>query len=383
MKLIAKTQFGLEQILANEIESIGGINIMILNRAVSFEGDLTTLYKSNLYLRTAIQVIHPIYDFQARDENGLYNQIRKHDWSQYIDQHGTFAVYGIGTSDKFTNTKYMALKTKDAIVDQFRDKTGQRPSIDTVDPDVKLVVHVRNHDFTVSLDSSGELLYKRGYRQPGFPATLNEVLAAGMILLTGWTGEKPFIDPMCGSGTLCMEAALIATNTAPGLNRKSFGFQKWRNYDEELWNSLITEALDNVSPAKHSIRGFDISRKAIELADKTAILSRLNHVVKFEEKKFQYLKPEVDNGIIVSNPPYGNRIAQTDIEDLYQMIGDQLKQHFAGFEAWFISSNLEALKCVGLRPSRKIKLYNGALECKYQKFELYAGSRKAKKQPQS
>ena len=379
MKLIAKTQFGLEEVLAIELNSIGAQNIKKLNRAVSFEGDLEMLYKANLHLRTAIQIILPIHNFFARNENDLYEMVRDHDWSNHFDSTNTFAVYGIGTSKTFTNTKFLALKTKDAIVDQFRDKTGKRPSIDTQSPDVKLVIHVRENEFTISLDSSGNLLYKRGYRQPGFPATLNEVLAAGMILLTGWKGDKPFIDPMCGSGTLCMEAALIATNTAPGLKRRSYGFQEWKNYDPILWNLLIKKARVTIKKTTVPIQGYDISKRAIDLAKKTALVSGLNRVIEFKERKFQLLTPEHNNGIMVSNPPYGNRIAQTDIEELYGMIGTQLKHHFSGYEAWLLSSNMEALKNVGLRPSKKIKLFNGSLECRFQKFELYKGSKKASK----
>lgn len=378
MKFTATTLAGLEPVLVKELEDLGATNIVPAKRAVQFEGDKKLLYRSNLELRTAIRVLHPIRSFRARNEDQLYQNIRKINWAEYMQVNGTLAVNASTHSPFFTHSKYAALKTKDAIVDRFRQDFRRRPNVDIQSPDIRVNLHISQDNCTVSIDSSGDSLHKRGYKTESVEAPLSEVLSAGLISLSGWNKDCNFIDPMCGSGTNLIEAALMAYNIPPQLQRKEFGFMRWKNYDLDLWKEVLQEAKDNVRDFKHEILGFDRELKAVKISQWNSISAKIEEKIKVERKSFEKLVPPEAPGFVLINPPYEQRLITGDINALYKMIGDQLKNAFSGYEAWIISSNKEALKHIGLRPSRKMTLYNGPLECKFHKYELYQGSKKQK-----
>ncbi|MCB9287933.1 MAG: class I SAM-dependent RNA methyltransferase [Lewinellaceae bacterium] len=380
MRLIATTMAGLEPVLEEELKQLGATEVEPLKRAVYFEGDLRLLYRANLELRTALRVLKPVHHFRVRNEQQLYRHIYDIDWRQYMGVRDTLAVDAVVNSPHFNHSKYVALKTKDAIVDRFRKEEGRRPNVSLHRPTLRVNVHIFREECTVSLDSSEESLHKRGYRVDALEAPINEVLAAGMILLTGWERDCAFIDPMCGSGTILIEAATFATNRAPQLNREYFGFKKWADYDKSLWESLLADARSRVAGFEHGLYGYDMDFKAMRIARHNALAAGLEGQVQIERQRFERLEPPAEGGLIVMNPPYDERLAKTDIEAFYSMIGDRLKQSFAGYEAWIISSNKQAMKRIGLRPSRKMVLFNGSLECKFQQFQLYSGSRKRKEE---
>lgn len=379
MNLTATTIQGLEEILAQELEALGAADIRIQKRAVEFTGDQRLLYRANYELRTAIRILMPIEHFRVRHESGLYSKIKKIDWSQYMGLKDTLAVDGVTQSRYFNHSKYVALKTKDAIVDQFRDKFGKRPNVNPVSPSLRINIHINEDNCTVSLDASGDSLHRRGYRRETLEAPINEVLAAGMIILSGWKKDCDFIDPMCGSGTLLVEAAMIARNIPPQKHRTiRFGFQNWKDFDPQLWASIKKEADARIRDFDYKILGYDQDFKAVRVSERNIMCADLEGKIEVERQKFEKFEPSSSKGIILTNPPYEERIKTGDIDNLYSLIGDRLKQHFSGFQAWIISSNLEAIKKIGLRPSRKITLYNGPLLCKFLKFEMYAGSKKQK-----
>jgi putative N6-adenine-specific DNA methylase len=376
VRLIIKTLAGLEEVLAEELRAIGAAGVSIGKRAVECEGDLRLLYRSNLELRTALRVLCPIHTFEAADERAFYDALLNFDWAPYMDVDDTFAIDAVTFSKVFTHSQYIALKTKDALVDAFRAKTGRRPSVEVEQPNIRFNVHISGHQCTVSLDSSGESLHKRGYRQETGPAPINEVLAAGMVLLSGWKKDSAFVDPMCGSGTIPIEAAYYAFNIPPQWYREDFAFMRWSNFDPMLWADVRTQARDAMVPFSFPILGFDKNYRAIQAAEVNARHARLEGKVRFERRRFETLTPPAENGMIIMNPPYDSRLEERNIEGLYQMIGDRLKQAFRGYTAWIISANMEALKCIGLRTSRRIPLFNGPLECRMVKVELYEGTRK-------
>jgi len=377
MQLLAKTMLGLEPILAKELADLGAKNIKQLSRAVQFEGEQKLLYRANLELRTALRILKPFEEFKTKHENHLYKKMRSIDWEDFLTLENTFAINAVTSSKYLTHSKYIALKTKDAIVDQFRDKYGLRPSIDLKQPDLRIDIHIAKDNLcTVSLDSSGESLHKRGYRVQAVEAPLNEVLAAGMILLSGWQKDCAFVDPMCGSGTLPIEAAYYAYNIPPQWYRDFFGFKKWKDFDADLWASVKREAEAQMQPFEHPILGFDQEFQALKIASQNVVAAHLEGKVEIDVARFERLEAPAEEGLIIMNPPYDERMSVADMEAFYQSIGDQLKQAFAGYTAWIISSNKDALKNIGLRTSKKVTLYNGPLECKFQKYELYAGSRK-------
>lgn len=377
-RLIAKTFQGLEPVLAVELERLGAREITVLNRAVGFEGDKRLIYSANLNLRTALRILKPIHFFNAENDRGLYKGVQDLDWREHLDVRGTLAVDAVVQSDFFNHSQYAALKTKDAIVDQFRDRLGTRPSVDTERPSLRVHLHIAGNECTVCLDSSGDSLHKRGYRLNKIEAPLNEVLAAGLVLLSGWEGKSNFLDPMCGSGTIVIEAASIARSIAPGFNRKDFGFFRWKDFDQALWDAVKKEAIDKTTVPGNAIIGSDISAQAVEIAKKNIGRARLAESITLKKTPFEELEPPDNNGTIIINPPYGERIKEEDIGAFYKMIGDCLKKRFAGYDAWILSANAEALKHVGLRPCRKLTLFNGPLLCKFQKYSLYEGSKKAK-----
>lgn len=376
MKMLVKTLAGLEEILAQELLNLGAENITVLNRAVNCEGGLALLYRANLWLRCGVRILIPIKEFHVPDEQGLYDAVREVDWSQYIQLHQTFAIQAVTQSHQMTHSQYLALKTKDAIVDWFRDRTGKRPSVNPKFPDLRFNLHLDSrNDATLSLDSSGEGLHRRGYRTDGGAAPLNEVLAAGMVQLSGWQADQPFVDMMCGSGTILIEAAMFAARQAPGMYRQ-FAFENWQDFDTDLWKEIKTDARAQRRPYDIPILGCDRDFKAIRIAENNIKAANLSSYVRVKRSNFQKFLPPEGPGTMISNPPYGLRLEPEDINELYAEIGDKLKKDFTGYQAWILSGNLKAIKSVGLRPSRKIHLLNSQIPCKFHKFELYAGTKK-------
>ncbi|MBN1951738.1 MAG: class I SAM-dependent RNA methyltransferase [Bacteroidales bacterium] len=377
-RMTAKTFHGLEEVLADEIRELGGKDIQILNRAVQFQGDKGLLYKSNLHLRTAIRILIPLIEAPIKNQIDLYNRVREYEWEKHIESGKTLAIDSFIHSSTFSNSHFVSLRTKDAIVDRLRDKFGRRPSINTTNPDVFVNVHLSGNNLTVSLDTSGPSLHKRGYRKADGPAPLNEVLAAGMILLTGWKGETDFYDPMCGSGTLGIEAALIARKIPPGIFRKQFGFENSPDFDAGLFEDIF----DSVEERnwEGTIFSSDISKPAIQAAMKNAREASVHKNINFRGVSFLGYPVVEKTSMAIINPPYGQRILQPEIISFYKAIGDTLKRSFKGSKVWIISSNTDALKHVGLKPSSKLVLFNGPLECGYHRFDIYDGSKKAKYQ---
>jgi putative N6-adenine-specific DNA methylase len=377
---VATTFSGLEAILANELEELGAEETEIGLRAVTFKGDKKILYKANLWCRTALRILVPIKTFSSKDEHELYSEIQKIDWSEYLSVTDTLSIdAGVSTS-AINHSKYAALKTKDAIVDQFRDKYNDRPSVDVLHPTIRINIRIAHDRCSLSLDSSGEILYKRGYRDVVNVAPLNEVLAAGMILLSGWDKKSNFVDFMCGSGTLLSEAGLMAKNIPPGIFRSEFGFEKWKDFDKQLWESVLDEAVEKkVGPIDFKIIGNDIEPRAIRVARNNIDQAGLSKIVEFSNKPFQDFTPPEGPGTAIINPPYGERIQPEDINLMYKEVGDCLKKKFSGYDAWILTSNLDAAKNIGLRPTRKIALFNAALECKFLKFSIYDGTKKLHK----
>ncbi|MCK4537479.1 MAG: class I SAM-dependent RNA methyltransferase [Candidatus Krumholzibacteria bacterium] len=378
MEMLATTLFGLEEVLSSELREAGASDIATHNRAVSFTGDRELLYRLNLMLRTASKLLMPVRSTRVRSERDLYSAARDIDWKKYLDPERTFAVDSVVHSKHFNHSKFVALRVKDAIADQFREKTGRRPSVDRENPDVQINVHIDRERMTISLDSSGVPLHRRGYRLEGRGAPIGEVLAAGMIRLSGWNGKDSFIDPLCGSGTIPIEAAMIAKNISPGLSRKRFGFFGWKDFDRGLFDKTVSELKKGIRPAEGVIAGTDISGRTINTAIANARRAGLENDIRFEACPFEKVVPPEAPGVAVMNPPYGKRMGQEDIIEFYKMIGDGLKNSFEGYDAWVISSNLKALKFVGLRPSKKIILFNGPLECRFHAYSVYRGSKKAK-----
>lgn len=379
-KMVAKTLFGFEELLAKELRDLGAQEVKIGVRNVSFVGDKGFMYKANLALRTAIKILKPIKTFRVTSEQDLYNRVYKLPWDNYLSENGSLAVDATVHSNMFTHSKYIALKTKDAIVDKFRDTKGTRPNVDLRFPDLKINVHIDRQLCTISLDSSGESLHRRGYKSATNIAPINEVLAAGLIMLSGWDGQSDFMDPMCGSGTILIEAAMIACNIPPNLMRKEFAFERWQDWDVDLFEKIEESLLKKTRDFHHKIIGYDKSPSAIRKANDNIKNAHLEEFIKVKhEDFFKTQKGGEEHLHMVFNPPYGERL-DIEMEEFYANIGSTLKHGYPGTHVWFITSNLEALKHVGLRPSRKIKLFNAKLESRLVKYEMYAGSRKAKKQ---
>ena len=375
-ELIAKTFQGLEEVLAQELTELGASNIEIGRRMVSFTGDKAMMYRANFCLRTAIRILKPIKHFSAKTADEVYEAVKSIEWENYLDNMSSFAVDAVVFSNEFRHSKFVAYKVKDAIVDYFREKTGNRPSVRINNPDVSFNIHVAEDQCTLSLDSAGESLHRRGYRQEQVEAPLNEVLAAGMILMTGWRGECDLIDPMCGSGTIPIEAALIARNIAPGVFRKEFGFEKWKDFDQELFDSIYNDDSQE-REFNHKIYGYDNNPKANEIATHNVKAAGVTKDVILKIQPFQQFEQPAEKSIIITNPPYGERISSGDLLDLYQMIGERLKHAFTGNDAWILSYRDECFDQIGLKPSVKIPLFNGALECQFRKYQLFDGKYKA------
>jgi putative N6-adenine-specific DNA methylase len=376
---IAKTLFGFEEILADELRNLGGTDVVIYNRAVGFSGDKRLLYKANYHLRTALKILVPLCEADINNEQELYDLVRSIRWEKYLGVNDTLAVEVAMKTDLFTHSQYIAQKIKDAVVDQFRDKFGSRPSVDLDRPTLRINAYISNKTIKLSRDSSGESLHRRGYRYQQGPAPMNEVLAAGLIKLTGWTGEIPFVDFMCGSGTIPIEAAMLALHIPPGDLRADYGFQKWKDYDPKIFNEIANDKRNNNNRLEIKVFASDISPENIQLAQRHAQNAGVLKSIKFTTCHFNDFIPPLSPGIVLINPPYGERIVQQNLNEFYTQVGDRFKKGYAGYEAWIISANAEAMKHIGLRPSPKIPVYNGQLECRFNRYLLYAGSKKDQK----
>ena len=374
-RMIAVTLYGLEEILAKELRLLGAQKINILNRAVEFYGDLGFMYKANLNLRTAIRILKPIFSFRAINENELYIKINSFNWQQYINVTDTFAIYTSGYSETFSHTHYTSLKAKDAIVDLFRDKYNKRPSVKIENPDIQINIYVNKHNFSVSLDSSGESLHKRGYKVSTVEAPISEVLAAGLILLSGWNKIDDFYDPMCGSGTILIEAAMIAYNIPANIFRKRFGFEGWKNFDNDLWDKIKDISLQKERSYEGNISGSDYMQKSLRSCRKNINSVLMRNEISVDMIDFFDSCKNMSH--VIFNPPYGERMDFT-VEEFYKKIGDTLKNNYQGSIVWIISSDIENVKMIGLKPSKKIKIYNGPLECVFLGFDIYKGSRKSR-----
>jgi len=373
-RLAAKTSSGLEQVLANEIKAIGGQNIILGNRAVFYEGDLKIIYKSNYLLRTALRVLKEIQVFRFKNVDQFYLKCKDIDWLQYFSVDQSFVIHStVGNSKDFTNSMFTSLKAKDAIADYFRNKLGKRPNVDTENPEIVIDLHVHGDSCTISLDSSGESLHKRGYRINQGEAPLNEVLAAGMILLTGWKADSDFLDPMCGSGTLPIEAAMIAYNIPAGKFRKNYAFENWRDFDQLLFDSIKQTTVKK--EFNFNIYASDISGSNLLNAQTNARRALVFNKIKFQVSDFKDLKIDLANGMIIINPPYGERLKERDLNELYAMMGERLKHQFAGNNAWILSSSVESFKFVGLKTEVRLDLFNGSLKCKFNNYKLFSGKR--------
>lgn len=374
-EMIAKTFQGLEEVLAQELISLGANEIEIGRRMVSFSGDKELMYKANFCLRTAIRILKPIKQFKAKNADEVYEQIKAIQWEEFLNPDRTFAVDAVVFSEEFRHSKFVSYKVKDAIVDYFREKCNKRPSVRINKPDVLLNIHIAETKCTLSLDSSGESLHRRGYRQEAVEAPLNEVLAAGMIMMTGWKGECDLIDPMCGSGTIPIEAALIARNIAPGVFRKGFAFEKWIDFDQDLFDTIYNDDSQE-REFEHKIYGYDNNPKANEIAIYNIKAAGVSKDVILKLQPFQQFEQPANKSMLITNPPYGERISTNDLLGLYSMIGERLKHAFAGNIAWVLSYREECFDQIGLKPTKKIPLFNGALECEFRQYEIFDGKYK-------
>jgi len=373
-KFHAKTLKGLEPLLSEELESLGAIRTEIGNRGVDFYGGMALMYRVNLASRLALRVLLPIHRFEATDPDTLYRRVKRFDWSRYLDNRMTFAIDSVVHSPHFNNSQYVSQKVKDAIVDRFRDATSLRPSVNKAQPDLLINVHISGKWVTVSLDSSGGSLHRRGYRTgyAAFEAPLNEVLAAGMVMISGWKGQSTFLDPMCGSGTLAIEAALIAANIPPGIFRKQYGFENWKDFDRDLMEH-VAQKLSDEREVTAPIIARDVDPEAVELTRRQVKQLDLQHIIRVEQGDFAAVEG-IEGATLIMNPPYGERMKPDDIESLYAMVGSTLKHKFPGSSAWILSSSRKALGRVGLKPASKRILFNGALECSFVNYLTFRGN---------
>jgi putative N6-adenine-specific DNA methylase len=369
----ATTLAGLEEVLAQELIEIGADEVQIGRRSVYFSGDVKMLYKANYCLRTALRILVPIDSYKIYSVDDLYQRAKNFKWEELFDCDQTFAIQSTVFSDLFDNSMYASLKLKDAIVDRFRYKFDKRPNVDSKNPDVLINLHISAEFCTISLDSSGESLHKRGYRVGQNEAPMSEVLAAGLLRLSDWDQKSELIDPMCGSGTIAIEAAMLANGIYPGSIRKNFGFKNWRSFNPELFKWLE----DEVQPVAHvpvKISASDILRRNVDIASKNADEAGVASLIDFKVSDFKLLEPASEKPFLLFNPPYGERMTPDDT-NFYSMIGERLKHHYTDATVWMISTP-QCLKSIGLRPSRKIPILNGSLECSFRKYELYSGSKK-------
>ena len=373
--MIAKTMAELEDVLAEELINLGADDVEIGNRMVSFSGDQALMYKANVHCRTALRILKPIYEFKAENPDEVYEQIKSIDWDQYLSLDRTFSIDAVVFSHIFSHSKFVAYRVKDAVVDWFHDRYNKRPSVSVSNPDLVLNIHIAHKTCTLSLDSSGDSLHKRGYRTMETEAPLNEVLAAGMILKSGWRGESDFVDPMCGSGTLLIEAGMLAMGIPPGIHRDSFGFEKWADFDADLFSDVYNDE-SHAREFKHRIIGSDVSPRAIAAAERNVKNAGLSRHVELSVRPFQqYTEAPAEEGVMMTNPPYGERIKVNELDELYNMIGERMKHLFAGWDCYVLSYKKEQFDQIGLRPTKRFFLFNGALECEMRHYEIFSGKR--------
>ncbi|MBO7230980.1 MAG: RNA methyltransferase [Bacteroidaceae bacterium] len=374
-EMIAKTFQGLEEVLAKELVALGANNVQIGRRMVSFTGDKAMMYKANFHLRTAVRILKPIMHFKASSADEVYEIIKAVDWEQYLDWGSTFSVDSVVYSDIFRHSKFVAYRVKDAIADYFNEKHGRRPSVRLNNPDLVFHIHIAGEDCTLAFDSSGESLHRRGYRVETGAAPINEVLAAGMIMLTGWAGECDLIDPMCGSGTIPIEAALIARNIAPGVFRQGYAFEKWKDFDSELFRSIYED--DSAEREfKHKIYGYDVDGKMVACARRNVKSAMMGDIIEIECRDIKDFVEPAERAMMIVNPPYGERLVLENLLNVYKELGSRLKHSFQGNEAWVISSSYDCFDSIGLKASARIPLYNGDLDCEFRKYELFQGKYK-------
>lgn len=374
-ELIAKTFQGLEEVLAKELVALGANNVQLGRRMVSFTGDKALMYKANFHLRTAVRILKPIMHFKAANADEVYEVIKSVNWEEYLDCNSTFSVDSVVYSDVFRHSKFVAYRVKDAIADYFNEKMGKRPSVRLNNPDLIFHIHIAGEECTLAFDSSGESLHRRGYRVETGAAPINEVLAAGMIMLTGWNGECDLIDPMCGSGTIPIEAALIARNIAPGVFRQGYAFEKWKDYDSELFKSIYDD--DSAEREfKHKIYGYDVDGRMVACARRNVKSAMMGDIIEIECRDIKDFVEPAEKAIMIVNPPYGERLMSDNILQVYKELGSRLKHAFQGNEAWIISSNYDCFDQIGLKASARVPLYNGDLDCEFRKYELFQGKYK-------
>lgn len=371
-ELIAKTFQGLEEVLAGELTEIGANNIQIGRRMVSFTGTRETMCRANYALRTAIRILKPLKHFKATTADEVYDAVKNYDWASMLDLKTTFAVDSVVYSENFRYSKFVAYKVKDAIVDYFREKAGQRPNISVTNPGIRFHIHISDDDCTLSLDSSGESLHKRGWRTATVDAPMNEILAAGLVMLTGWKGDCDFIDPMCGSGTIAIEACMLARNIAPGRFRSEFAFEKWPDFNADMFDAVKKDC-DKERPFEHMVYAYDVDPKAVAATKANVEAAGLDKDFAIACADFRNFTQPAEKALMVINPPYGVRISPANLLGLYRMIGERLKHQFTGNEAWIISNHEECFDSIGLKPSIKIPLYNGSLDCQFQKYQIFDG----------
>ncbi len=378
-RMQAKTFYGFEEILAQELKALGAADVKIGNRMVEFYGDLGFMYKANYSLRTALRIQKPIHTFSVKTEHQLYDRMKKFPWENYFNVDQTFVIDPTVFSDYFTHSHYAALKVKDAIVDRFQENTGRRPSIDKENPDVRFNLHISHDKVTLSIDSSGESLHKRGYRSETGPAPINEVLAACLLITSGWDGKGNYLDPMCGSGTMLVEAGMIACNIPAQIHRREFSFQNWPDYDPKLFAEIRNFRINRIRDFDYKIVGYDISPMMVKIAEENIRSADLSDIIEVRQQDFFTSKKDMFPVSVVFNPPYNERL-ENDNQVFYKQIGDTLKSSYPNTLAWFVTSDLSAKKYVGLKPSKKLKVFNGKLECDFLQYEMYEGTKKFKKQ---
>jgi putative N6-adenine-specific DNA methylase len=374
--MIAKTLAGLEKVLADELTQLGASDVQTQKRAVAFGGDTEMIYKANLWCRTAISILKPLFDFSFEGQQEYYDILREFNWSEIFTVDKTIAINAIAFESEFTNTHFLSQRTKDAVVDHFMEKTGKRPSVDIDDPQIKISIHINRNQCSVSLDSSGAPLFKRGYRRKNVAAPLNEVLGAGLIMLSGWDRQTPFYDPMCGSATFSIEAGMMALNMAPSIFRRSFSFKNWIGYDDNLWERLREEARDAQHKQVPDILAADINNISMDAARQNLMEAGLLGRVRLEKKDFFVSKPLHDSGMVIINPPFGVRLQSQDLKEYYKNLGTTLKHNYAGFNAWILSPDKMLTHKIGLKHTFQQVVFNGPLECRFLGYELYRGTKK-------
>ena len=374
-RFLAMTSRGLIDVLDEELRELGLTKVLKHPSGVYFEGSWADCYRVNLRSRIASRVILPVLDFPAYKPEELYNNVLKHDFTKYIPETGTIAVDAhVRDSGAFRDQRFVAMKVKDAVVDQFREKFGARPDVDTDKPDLRLIVRAVKNQFSIAIDTSGEALFKRGYRVgAATDAYLKETLAAGLLRMAGYKGDRPVVDPMCGSGTLLVEAALIALNIAPGLMRKSFGFQKLNGFQKDVWENIVSEALaEEREELPFKLYGYDTDKFALKSALVNAREADVSDFIEFERRPMETLTAPVESGLLIVDPPYGERMGDKALLfDAYKDLAHTFKTHFKGWDCFVLSGSPELSAAMKLKAERKFPVFNGPIECRLLRYRMF------------